>query len=391
MPDRSFTDLVASVASFLAGSIAVVGLGACGPDGAADLVGEPAAGPGAATDGALTGAPEAAAEAAGAAPGATPGWSAMAQESIAASEYAPVADGDGGERLQASNRKQDLRLHFGNGVAVTKRNGEGEVVFTLGAWGREDAMEQAETVSPEEGPCLRGGAVDAFGECLHRVDYARPGLTEWWENRPEGLEQGFDVTAAPEGDGALVFELEITGGTVEVDGDEAMIRRSSGDPLRYAGLVVTDATGRELPSWLEEMDGGVRIVVEDGGAIGVLRVDPLLTTAGWMAESDQAGANFGYSVASAGDVNGDGYGDVVVGARYYANGSAYEGRAFLYLGSAGGLSATAAWTAESDQASAQFGEAVASAGDVNGDGYGDVVVGAYAYDNGSTDEGRAYV
>ena len=133
-----------------------------------------------------------------------------------------------------------------------------------------------------------------------------------------------------------------------------------------------------------QLDEG-RAYVYLGSAAG------LAATAAWTAEGDQAGANFGWSVATAGDVNGDGYADVIVGAAYYDNGQVDEGRAYVYLGSAAGLAATAAWTAESDQASANFGNSVATAGDVNGDGYADVIVGAYLYDNGQADEGRAYV
>ena len=120
-------------------------------------------------------------------------------------------------------------------------------------------------------------------------------------------------------------------------------------------------------------------------------VDPLMTSPAWTAEPDQVGALFGFSVATAGDVNGDGYSDVIVGALGYDNGQDIEGRAFVYLGSAAGLSTTAAWTAESDQANAQFGHSVATAGDVNGDGFSDVIVGSYIYDNGESNEGRAYV
>ena len=75
----------------------------------------------------------------------------------------------------------------------------------------------------------------------------------------------------------------------------------------------------------------------------------------------------------------------------YDNGQTAKGRAFVYLGSAGGLGASPAWTAESNQACAFFGDSVATAGDVNGDGYADVIVGAPGYDNGQTDEGRAFV
>jgi hypothetical protein len=46
----------------------------------------------------------------------------------------------------------------------------------------------------------------------------------------------------------------------------------------------------------------------------------------------------GYSVSSAGDVNGDGYSDVIVGAPKYDNGQTDEGAAFVFPGSAAGIS-----------------------------------------------------
>ena len=64
---------------------------------------------------------------------------------------------------------------------------------------------------------------------------------------------------------------------------------------------------------------------------------------------------------------------------YYNNGQSFEGRAFVYQGSAGGLAIAPAWTAEGNQAGAQFGASVGTAGDVSGDGYSDVIVGAYGY------------
>ncbi|MBK7434218.1 MAG: FG-GAP repeat protein [Chitinophagaceae bacterium] len=111
-------------------------------------------------------------------------------------------------------------------------------------------------------------------------------------------------------------------------------------------------------------------------------------------DANQTGANFGYSVASAGDVNGDGYSDVIIGAYAYDDGvNTNEGRAFVYHGGAAGLSATPNSTPDdADQANAGFGLSVASAGDINGDGYSDVIIGAYAYDDGANaDEGRAFV
>jgi hypothetical protein len=125
--------------------------------------------------------------------------------------------------------------------------------------------------------------------------------------------------------------------------------------------------------------------VYHGSAVG------LSTTAAWTGESNQADALFGISVATAGDVNGDGFSDVIVGAWAFDNPHTDEGRAFVYHGSAAGLSITLAWTSESDQAFALFGISVATAGDVNGDGFSDAIVGAHRFDNGELDEGRAFV
>lgn len=97
------------------------------------------------------------------------------------------------------------------------------------------------------------------------------------------------------------------------------------------------------------------------------------------------GPEFGVSVGAAGDVNGDGYSDVIVGAQNYFNGESGEGLAFVYHGSASGLSVTADWTAEGNQLNASFGYSVGGAGDVNGDGYSDVIVGAPKFNGGNVD------
>jgi len=111
----------------------------------------------------------------------------------------------------------------------------------------------------------------------------------------------------------------------------------------------------------------------------------------WTVESGQAGAFLGNSVAGAGDVNGDGFDDVIVGVARFTNGETMEGGALVFLGSSGGLAPSAAWSAEGDQPFAFFGQSVASAGDVNGDGFDDVIVGAYAFTNDQLREGRVFV
>ena len=95
---------------------------------------------------------------------------------------------------------------------------------------------------------------------------------------------------------------------------------------------------------------------------------------------------FGNAVAGVNDVNGDGFADVVVGARRYRN---YTGEAYVYLGSASGLGTAPAPTLPSPGgADATFGSSVAGGGDVNGDGFADVTVGAIT---DSSSVGRAYL
>ena len=85
------------------------------------------------------------------------------------------------------------------------------------------------------------------------------------------------------------------------------------------------------------------------------------------------------SVATAGDVNGDGYSRRHRrGATATTTARLNEGRAFVYLGSASGLATTRGLDGrERPGRRSTFGDSVATAGDVNGDGYSDVIVGAY--------------
>src|SRR5262245_1217833 len=144
------------------------------------------------------------------------------------------------------------------------------------------------------------------------------------------------------------------------------------------------------PDWHSKRIAVLAAFLSNALLTGVLSAATPQGIPDWKVESDQAGAQFG-TVSSAGDVNGDGYDDVIVGAATFENGEPNEGAAFVYLGSASGLMTTPSWTAEGNQAGARFGYPVAGAGDVNGDGFDDVIVGAQQYDNGETDEGGAFV
>src|SRR5262249_20898853 len=83
-----------------------------------------------------------------------------------------------------------------------------------------------------------------------------------------------------------------------------------------------------------------------------------------------AGDHFGTSVAAAGDVNGDGNDDIIVGA----SGAGGTGRAYVFFGGPS-PSTVPGLTLNGAAAGDLFGDRVASAGDFNADGFGDVIVG----------------
>jgi len=342
-------------------------------------------------------------------------WLSAAQRRAAADEYnvtweSRTALPDAAASWQAPNRAHGFRTHFtGAGIRLLPRT-EAEPSWRWGleltGYGRGLRLWRiAEAVPLPEG---------------NRVDYWRGAITEWYVNEPRGLEQGFTVLVPPEDtpdaeraprtaaapsnvrvtEDAAYLELTLSGTlqpSLSGDGQAVDFRTQRGESVvRYAALRVTDAAGRDLPSWIEVWSAtrsrGIRLVFVDREAVYPLTVDPLVTSPSWSADGDQDSARFGYSVGTAGHVNDDDFDDLVVGAPWYDNGQVDEGRVYVYLGSEGGLSAEPDWTAEGDQAGARFGYAVGTAGDVDGDGYDDVIVGAPWYDDGELgDAGRAYV
>jgi hypothetical protein len=194
------------------------------------------------------------------------------------------------------------------------------------------------------------------------VPYQGAALSEWYRSTSAGIEQGFTINERPLADrstGPLKLRGTITTDLVLTKrSKEELLFAERDNPeevaLRYADLKVTDARGRDLPSRFAypQAAGRRRIVdieIDDSDAVYPIVVDPLASSPGWTKSGTVA--------ASAGDVNNDGYADVIVGMG-------------VYYGTASGPPATANWTCPAACAGV-----LASAGDVNNDGYGDIVAG----------------
>ena len=353
-------------------------------------------------------------------------WLATVQREIERSEYEITWQeitylADLPAAYQAPNRAHNLRTYFAPaGPRVIRRT---ETVPTW-EWGL------ALTGYGADGQIGPVGAAELV-VAGNRIDYRRgdpstgsgPWLTEWYVNDETGLEQCFSLAGPPPDAGSqpaeIVLELAMQGNlTPALSGDGATIDLAAADGspvLHYGGLRAADATGRELGARLELDGQRVRLVVETADALFPIAIDPTIVglsgaasrsaeggaadgstitglspTANWSVEGGDAGIELGYSVATAGDVNGDDYSDVIIGAPYYDGGKADQGRVYVYYGSASGLGLTP-WVKASGQAGAQFGFSVATAGDMDHDLVSEVIVGAPFWDGGQTDEGGIWV
>ena len=106
--------------------------------------------------------------------------------------------------------------------------------------------------------------------------------------------------------------------------------------------------------------------------------------------------NFGAAVAGVGDMDGDGFEDLLVGGPNHDvgqdPGESEVGAVWLFRGSAAGITATDASTAdlvvEGDESWSSFGESIAAVGDVTDDGVPDAAVGAFARDGAAPEYGH---
>jgi len=238
---------------------------------------------------------------------------------------------------------------------------------------------------------------------LQSLNYQYEKLTLQYVNNESGLRQNFILHERPGGTGRLKIRMRIESGLkAKLIAENKLVFHEPGNPknikLVYEDLNVWDAEGKKLNAYMSLTNAGslLDLIVDDSDAKYPVTVDPLNRTPEWSTSADGVVAGllnqgqleaslYGFSVAGIGDVNGDSYGDIAVGAPsmvdiFSGSGTlAAVGAVFVFYGSPNGLSTIPAKTLQPNTcvAGALFGTSI-DGGDVTGDGINDIVIGAPA-------------
>ena len=132
-----------------------------------------------------------------------------------------------------------------------------------------------------------------------------------------------------------------------------------------------------------------------------LELSSLNGTNGFVINGIDANDNSGNSVSSAGDINNDGYDDIIIGAMYADPNGNSSGESYVVFGKASGtysaslelssLNGTNGFVINGIDESDYSGNSVSSAGDINNDGYDDIIIGANEADPNGGNSGESYV
>ena len=272
-----------------------------------------------------------------------------------------VAAGSGGFKMQGENRGDEA------GWAVSTAgdiNGDGIDDLIVGAPGNEGGSVRA------------GAAYVVFGRTdgfANPVDF----------DRVAAGSGGFKIQGENADD--LAGEAVSAAGDVNGDGidDLILVAPSNDNGSNYAGAAYV-VFGRT--------DGFASPVDLDSVAAG---------SGGFKIQGEDEGGSPRWSVSEAGDVNGDGIDDLIVGVYRNDGGSNYAGAAYVVFGRTGGFASTVdldevaagsgGFKIQGENAHDRAGFSVSAAGDVNGDGIDDVMVGATDNNSGGNRAGAAYV
>ena len=229
------------------------------------------------------------------------------------------------------------------------------------------------------------------GDWTYTLDPAKPAVQAL-----RGGEVAQDDFTVASSDGTeAVLRVTVTGTTAPVDLSGASglaIAGAAADGGFTAMAVAGDVNDDGIDDLILGVDGradetgGAYVLFGGSAEIDLGQIAAGTSDAGFFIEGEAAGDRAGVSVSGAGDVNGDGKADVILGAWLNSGSESYAGASYVVYGKADGAPvALADLSPDGDAAGFAIrgaamldlsGEAVGGAGDVDGDGLSDVIVGA---------------
>jgi len=215
--------------------------------------------------------------------------------------------------------------------------------------------------------------------CLQGVEIDHGPVSSWWTNEEDGLRQGWTVHTP-----SSRIQLDIAVSADVTVAKESLRIGNAATGWRGDQIAAWDANNVPIDIELIDTDDGFAVIADTQHAAFPVTIDPVWGAAAWSQSIPGVRLGYAQTATFAGDVNDDGFPDLVVGAYHFSTATNRVGRVWLFLGTATGLSATASQTWTGTGSSHSLGRSIDAIGDFNDDGYDDVIVGA-------SGQRRAYV
>ncbi|HCH64284.1 MAG TPA: hypothetical protein DFR83_15880, partial [Deltaproteobacteria bacterium] len=261
-----------------------------------------------------------------------------------------------------------------SGAALTRANAVEPVELRPLRWRASGDWMVLEAVEPSEGGCIVSAQATP---CPRSIVQEHDGIQVWWVGLERGVELGFTIDPSEPTDRVEVA-LALDGvADAQLTANSARLRSEDGDLWVLQDTLAWDADGRVLPTALRGDDTQILLSVDTTDAHFPVTLDPVVTTPAQTFYGSTATLPLGKDVDIGGDFNGDGHSDLVFTERVNHSSSVGGiGSIHVYYGTEDGLPSAADLTiiAPTGLELSGFRHAIRSVGDINIDGYDDLIV-----------------